>query len=171
MKLTPLDELKFAAVVQRTTTVEVGSLVIGMKRGTDMMKLFNRTYCQAGEIQQEHVWGTLLALKYSGGCPVEYVTKFKTVVRDYISTGGTLSDKQVMTIFKQSTKEKAGRWNAMVSTIARFQTWSAETLIQDFISHHHERIAQNPKGENPKSAESSKKFANNAQSNGNMSDG
>ena len=122
MKLTPLDEVRLAAVIQRTTTAETRSLVMGMKRGTEMMRLFERTYRQVGEIQQEAVWGNLIALKYTGGCPVEYVTKFKTAVRDYISTGGTLAEKQISIIFKQSTKEKAGRWNSMVSTIARFQS-------------------------------------------------
>ena len=109
MKLTPLDEVRLAAVIQRTTTEETGSLVVGMKRGTEMMRLFERTYRQVGEVQQEAVWGTLIALKYEGGCPVEYVTKFKTRVRDYISTGGTLAERQISIIFKQSTKDKAGR--------------------------------------------------------------
>ncbi|KAI0999113.1 hypothetical protein K3495_g9080 [Podosphaera aphanis] len=161
--LTPLDEVRFAAVIQRTTTAEVASLVIGMKRGTEMMRLFDRTYRQSGEIQQEAVWGTLLDLKYTGGCPVEYVTKFKTSVRDYLSTGGTLVEKQISVIFKQSTKEKAGKWNAMVSTIARFQSWSAENLIQDFISHHFDRIEQSGKSDKPRANEMAQKFINNAQ--------
>ena len=104
MKLTPLDEVRLAAVIQRTTTAETRSLFIGMKRGTEMMRLFERTYRQVGEIQQEAIWGNLIALKYTGGCPVEYVTKFKTVVRDYMSTGGTLERRQILMIFKQSTK-------------------------------------------------------------------
>ncbi|KAI0994720.1 hypothetical protein K3495_g13462 [Podosphaera aphanis] len=63
-----------------------------------------------------------------------------------------------MNIFKQSTKEKSGKWNAM--------TLSPTPRNNGPISKK-----RKAKGQRPKSAESSKKYGNNAQSNRNISDG
>ena len=46
MELTPLDEVRITAVIQRDTTAKTGNLVLEMKRGAEMMRLFERTYCQ-----------------------------------------------------------------------------------------------------------------------------
>ena len=48
-----------------------------------------------------------------------------------------------MILFKQAVKEKAGRWYGMVSTLARFNEWKFEPLLQDFIAAHHEKIGRN----------------------------
>ncbi|KHJ32815.1 hypothetical protein EV44_g3223 [Erysiphe necator] len=164
IKLTRLDELKLAAVIQRTTMPEAGALVSGMKSGTNMMRLFEATYQQIGEVQQESLWEAILAVKYTGACPVEYVTKFKTSVRSYKNAGGELGPKQISTLFKQSVKEKAGRWHGIVTALARFQSWSTEQLYQDFVSHHFERIGrQERRDKNASFKEPIKKSLNNAQ--------
>ncbi|KAI0991771.1 hypothetical protein K3495_g16416, partial [Podosphaera aphanis] len=148
--LTHLDELKLAAVVQRTVTPELSEMISGMRSGTEMMRLFESTFRRAGIVQVEALWEKLVGLKYSGGCPVQFVTKFKTAARNFRAAGGESSNTQLMILFKQAVKEKAGRWYGMVSTLARFNEWKFEPLLQDFIATHHEKIGkgtQNSQGE------------------------
>ena len=134
MDLTVLDELKFVAAIQRTTRSDAGRLVLGMKSGTSMMQLFENTYRQVGEIQRENMRESLLALRYNGGFPIDHVTRLKTVLREYESTGRELAPDEVLTLFKVSIKEKAKKWHRMVSSIARFQRWSTEQLYQDYLA-------------------------------------
>ena len=140
MQLTPLDEVKLAALIQRTSTPEATSLVAGMTKGTDMMTLYESTFRQVGELQQESLYQELTSLRYKGGCPVRYVTSFKTAVREYRSVGGEMALSEVRIVFKQSVKEKAGRWHSTVSAISRFQNWDLEHLYQDFTSHFYNKI-------------------------------
>ena len=70
LKLTQLDELKLAAVIQTTVTPELSEMISGMRSGTEMMRLFESTFRRAGIMQVEALWEKLNGLKYSGGCPV-----------------------------------------------------------------------------------------------------
>ena len=142
MKLSYLDEIKLAAVIHRTVTLETIGLVSGIDRGTAMMKTFETTYRQAGELQEEALWSSLISLEYSGGCPVTYVTKFKTAVRHFEGTGTPLPVRIISVQFKLSVKAKSRTWHSTISAVARFRRWSCEQLYQDFIAHHHERIGQ-----------------------------
>ena len=140
MKLTSLDEVKLAALIQRASTSEAALLVSGMAKGTEMMILYEATYRQVGELQQESLYQKLMLLRYKGGCPVLYVTAFKTAVKEYQSTGGEMVQSQIKIQFKQSVKDKASRWHSTVSAVSRFQNWELKHLYQDFISHFYDRI-------------------------------
>ncbi|KAI0991568.1 hypothetical protein K3495_g16619, partial [Podosphaera aphanis] len=149
-KLTRLDELKLAAVVQRTVVPELAELIAGMKSGSSMMRLFESTFRREGTVQLEALWSKLTNLKYEGGCPITFVTRFKTDVRNYQNAGGTLSDFQIMMFFKQAVREKAKKWHEMVSSFAQFQEWKLGSLLQSFTSYHHERIGKGDNSNNSK---------------------
>ncbi|KAI0990878.1 hypothetical protein K3495_g17309, partial [Podosphaera aphanis] len=117
-------------------------MIAGIKSGTEMMRLFESTFRRAGIIQIEALWEKLVGLKYSGGCPVQFVTKFKTAARNFHTASGESSNTQLMILFKQSVKENVGRWYDMVSTLARFNQWKLEPLLQNFISSHHDKIGK-----------------------------
>ncbi|KAI1006510.1 hypothetical protein K3495_g1718 [Podosphaera aphanis] len=91
-KLTRLDELKLVAVVQRTVVPKLAELIAGIKSGSSIMRLFESTFRRKGTVQLEALWSKLINLKYEGGCPITFVTRFKTDVRNYQNAGGTLSD-------------------------------------------------------------------------------
>ncbi|POS82536.1 hypothetical protein EPUL_004524, partial [Erysiphe pulchra] len=142
IRLTLLDELKLAAVIQRTVTEEVAEMIVGMRSGSAIIKLFESTYRQTGIVQVEVLWEKLSDLKYTGDCLVSFVTKFKTEARNYQSAGGQSSSTHLMILFQQAVKDKAGKWHNMVSGLSRFHEWKLEQLLQDFISSHFERIAR-----------------------------
>lgn len=120
-KLPYLGEIKLAATINQTVILEIIGLVSGKDRGTVMMKTFESTYRQAGELQEEALWSNLLALEYSGGCPVTYVTRFKTVVRDFEGTRTALPVRIVSVQFKLSIKAKSRIWHNTASAVARFR--------------------------------------------------
>lgn len=142
MRLTYLDEIKLAAVIHRTTVAETVGLVSGIDRGTIMMRTFEATYKQAGELQEEALWSDLIALEYGGGCPVAFVTKFKTAVRDFEGTGTKLPRNVILIQFKLSVKAKSRNWHNTVTAVARFKSWTTEQLFHDFIAHFHNKIGQ-----------------------------
>ena len=142
IKLTQLDELKLAAVIQRTVTPELAEMIAGMKSGSSMIRLFENTFRRAGSIQVEALWAKLSGLKYNGGCPVNFVTKFKTHARNYQAAGGESSSSHLMILFKQAVKDKAGKWHHMVSSLARFHEWNLEHILQDFVSSHYDKIGK-----------------------------
>lgn len=149
-KLTRLDELKLAAVIQRTIVPELAELIAGMKSGSSMMRLFESTFRREGTVQLEALWSKLTNLKYVGGCPIIFVTRFKTDIRNYQNSGGSLSDFQIMMFFKQAVRGKAKNWHEMVSSFAQFQEWKLGTLLQSFTSYHHERIGKGDNSNNSK---------------------
>lgn len=142
MRLTPLDEIKLAGAIRRTTTSDARTLIRGMKQGTKIMKLFEATFQQVSELQQDNYWEELSSLKYRGDCPITYVTKFKTAILNYKSVGGLVPSGQAKNMFKASVREKAHNWHSMVSAISRFQKWSLEQLYQDFIANFHHKTIE-----------------------------
>lgn len=65
LKLTQLDELKLAAVIQRTVTIEIAEMIAGMKSGLSMIRLFENTFRRAGSIQIEALGAKLSGLRYT----------------------------------------------------------------------------------------------------------
>ncbi|KHJ30933.1 hypothetical protein EV44_g5541 [Erysiphe necator] len=63
LKLTQLDELKLAAVIQRTVTIEIAEMIAGMKSGLSMIRLFENTFRRAGSIQIEALGAKLSGLR------------------------------------------------------------------------------------------------------------
>ena len=70
IRLMPLDEAKLYAAIQRTADAEPLALVRGYKKGTRIMRLFQATYRQIGENQQDISWNILTNMKYDSGCPI-----------------------------------------------------------------------------------------------------
>ncbi|KHJ31339.1 hypothetical protein EV44_g3345 [Erysiphe necator] len=130
MRLTPLDEIKLAGAIRRTTTSDARTLIRGMKQGTKIMKLFEATFQQVSELQQDNYWEELSSLKYRGDCPITYVTKFKTAIHNYKSVGGLVPSVQAKNMFKAS---------------------SLEQLYQDFVAHlYHKTIEKKGNSTLPK---------------------
>ncbi|KHJ34176.1 hypothetical protein EV44_g3800 [Erysiphe necator] len=107
-----------------------------------MINLFESTYRRTGIIQVVALWERLSGLKYTGSCPVKFVTKFKTEARNYQAAGGQSSSTHLMILFKQAVKDKARKWHNMVSSLSRFHEWKLEQLLQDSISSNFERIGR-----------------------------
>lgn len=120
-ELIMLDELKIAALIQRASEAEVSAIVDGMKVGTAILDLYESIYQQSGEIQEDALYSNLSDLRYEGGCPILFVSKLKSLVRDYQSAGGKLGPRQLTSIFKNAVKTKARRWHKLMLTAARFQ--------------------------------------------------
>ena len=140
LKLTPLDEVKLAGLVQSTTAPEAQTLIRGLSEGSKMMRTFESTYQQVGMVQQENAYEDLSSLRYMGGCPVGYVTEFKSCVTNLLAVGGKMPKSQLKIIFKTSVKEKARQWHSMISSMPLFKSWTIGQLYQNFISSLYHRV-------------------------------
>lgn len=140
IKLTPLDEVRLAGLVQSTTTPEAQILIRGVSEGSKMMRAFESTYQQLGMVQQENSYEKLSSLRYKGGCPIRYVTEFKSCVTSFLAVGGKMPKSQLKIIFKNSVKEKARSWHSMISSMPLFQNWTIDQIYQNFISSLYHRV-------------------------------
>ncbi|POS87584.1 hypothetical protein EPUL_001804 [Erysiphe pulchra] len=101
MRLAPFDEIKLAGAIRRTTTSDARTFI----RGTKIMKLFEATFQQVSELQQDNYWEELSSLKYRGDCPITYITKFKTAIHNYRSVGDQVPSVQAKNILKASLSD------------------------------------------------------------------
>lgn len=127
------------------------------------MRTFESTYQQVGMVQQENAYEDLSSLRYMGGCPVGYVTEFKSCVTNLLAVGGKMPKSRLKIIFKTSVKEKARPWHSMISSMPFFKSWTIDQLYQSFISSLYHRV-QRDNTEKVSGGRGGRRSINNAQS-------
>ncbi|POS85597.1 hypothetical protein EPUL_002996 [Erysiphe pulchra] len=61
MRLAPMEEIKLAAVIRRTTNSDARTLIRGMKQGTKIVKIFEVTFQQASVREKAHSWHSMVS--------------------------------------------------------------------------------------------------------------
>ncbi|KAI2464632.1 hypothetical protein F4781DRAFT_436227 [Annulohypoxylon bovei var. microspora] len=141
--LTDLDELRVAKAITKTCKRQPLDLVTGIRNGSKMIGIFQKTFSASGKIYQRELWKELSSMKYDGKDPLTYTSKWQLLVRQCKDAGMVVDNQQQATMFFTACEDKAAEWVRFTSKLIKATDMSIDNIIDDFINEFQDKVGKN----------------------------
>ncbi|RYP89150.1 hypothetical protein DL769_000198 [Monosporascus sp. CRB-8-3] len=148
-KLSHIDEAKLAAAVVANVKEAPMAVVTGLTKGTEMIKVLERSYGAKGIDQKMDLWTQLQFAKWDPKkqSALDHVVDFKNLVRRCNEVDMPVNAGQQVTMFINSIRDHDGDWKGrMRGMLRQHPTMTVNQVYDDFVAEFRGKEKDSKKG-------------------------